>query len=45
MRANFMLSEDVSGKFTTGTDKQEGGVSRCVSECVCVTQEHDEVTA
>lgn len=29
--------EDVNGKFTTSTDKQEGGVSG--------STEHDEVTA
>lgn len=43
------MNEDVSGKFTTSTDKQEGSVSMCASVCVsCIpigSTEHDEVTA
>lgn len=48
-RLNGTVNEDVSGKFTTSTDKQEGGVWMCVCGCVsCIpigSTEHDEVTA
>lgn len=41
------LSGDVSGKFTTSTDKQEGGVCLGVYvSCIPIgNTEHDELTA
>ncbi len=45
---NARWMNDVSGKFTTSTDKQEGDVSVCVCVCDCIligSTEHDEVTA
>lgn len=39
------MNEAVSGKFSTGTEKQEGGLSLCVCCIPIGSTEHDEVTA